>query len=122
MFIYLVGADVDLFKYAPAGTLYHDLYKEKIYQGEKGNGDVKMNGVFSLHEGLDRLLNSNGKETYYSSLEAVRTAMTIEKYGCKFVAPYISNFPSYLSMALPKGSPYRSVSFLSKSRFFYYFN
>ena len=109
MSILLGSSNVDFFKYAPEGSLYHNLYKEKIYLGEDGNGEVKMNGVFSMKEGLDRLLNSNGKETFYYGFEGIRTAMTVEKYRCKFVAPYISGFPKYLSMALPKGSPYRYV-------------
>ena len=108
MFIDINGLAKDVFTFAKPPSIIHYLYKEKVHLGSDNNGDAILNGVRGMgKDGLDRLLESNGKETYYTDLDSINSLMNVEKYKCKFVAPWVSSFPNFLSMALPKESPYQ---------------
>lgn len=43
---------------------------------------------------------------YYYILESV---LTFSEYECKVTAPWISNYPNFLGMAMRKGSPYYDI-------------
>ena len=90
---------------AEKGSILNLLYEEKMYKGKDKNGQPLINGVYSYEEGFDRLFSSKSLETYQTSYESVM-AKTVGKYECAFVAPWISKYPGFLSMAVPKGSPY----------------
>lgn len=59
----------------------------------------------SFQEGLKNLMDIK-HGAYYYILESV---LTFSEYECKVTAPWISNYPNFLGMAMRKGSPYYDI-------------
>ncbi|XP_059096595.1 glutamate receptor ionotropic, kainate glr-3-like [Tigriopus californicus] len=91
------GFSDSLFTNAEEGSIFHSLYNKFL----KDDRDQYMiNDIPTL---LQELMQSKKRALFY----LLETVYTYPEYNCQISAPWISNYPNFLSMAFPKSSPYK---------------
>ena len=96
------GYTEHLFKNSAEGTIYQRLFDHVI----KGREDTTF--LHNYKAMLEKLTRDDQMVLY-----GVReTVMTIKEFECEWSTPMVSNYPSHLASALPKGSIYKEILFV----------
>lgn len=93
------GASEQVLRTSPEGTIFNQIFVKNLQSKEQEREFF----LPTEEEGLAKLWESEVKTAYFYVME---TVITYEDYKCKVFAPWISPFPSFLSMATSHRSPY----------------